>query len=109
MCKQCGKETDANNVCPHCGSNPGTAEKTHKALILAIVGLVVNLLVWPGIGTLLGGIGTPGWKDARKKGIIQLCLFTLGAILSVVGIGIPIMIGVWIWALVSSIKQIKNA
>lgn len=109
MCKQCGKETDANStVCPHCGSNIQT-EKTNKALILAIIGLAVNLLVWPGIGTILGGIGTPRWKDTRKKGIIQLCLFALGAILSVVGIGIPIVIGVWIWALVTSIKQIKDA
>lgn len=119
MCKQCGKETEEGKACPHCGSNPGTAEKNsgttekiQKTLILALVGLAVNLLVCPGVGTLLGGLGfseTPAWKDTKKKGIWQLVLFLAGAILSVIGIGIILMVIAWIWALISSIKQLKGA
>src|SRR3989344_3305382 len=68
--------------------------------VLTIIGLAVNVLFWPGLGTLIGG--------NTKKGIIQMILFVLGAVLSLVIIGIPIAIAIWIWALVSSIQQIKR-
>ena len=64
-----------------------------------IVGLVVNLF-FPGIGTII-------WGDT-KTGVIQLVLCVVGFFLSFVLIGIPIMIGVWIWALVCGIIKISK-
>lgn len=69
--------------------------------ILAIVGLIVNMFFWAGLGTLIGG--------DIKTGIIQMILFAIAIPLSFILIGIPLLIGVWIWALVSSIKQIQSA
>jgi len=71
--------------------------KPHRAN--AIGGLVINVLFWPGLGTIIGG--------ETKIGVWQMVLFAIGAILSFILIGIPLAIGIWIWALVSSINQIK--
>ena len=65
-----------------------------------VVALVANLLI-PGVGTLI--VGKTG------SGVIQLLLLTIGWILTftVIGaiVGVPLIIGVWIWGLVSVVKQ----
>lgn len=71
--------------------------KPHRAN--AIAGLVINVIFWPGLGTIIAG--------ETKIGIWQMVLFAIGAILSMVLIGIPLAIGIWIWALVSSINLVK--
>jgi len=60
------------------------------------VAIIVNIF-FPGVGTLIvGQIG---------KGVTQLILTLIAAAMSFTGvlsiIGIPLAIGVWIWALVS--------
>jgi len=60
-----------------------------------IVGLLVNLAI-PGLGTII-------WGDS-KRGVTQLVLFLVGWALRFIVIGIPFVIGVWIWALVDGIK-----
>ncbi len=67
---------------------------------MKIIAIIVNIF-FPGVGTLLvGKIGT---------GVTQIILtiiaafMTYTAILSIVGI--PLAIGVWIWALVSVAKS----
>ncbi len=75
--------------------NVETNDKT-----LAIVGLILNVLVLPGLGTIV-------WGDT-KKGVTQLVLFIIGIPLSLILIGIPLLIGVWIWALISSIDKVKQ-
>jgi len=65
-----------------------------------IVAIIVNFF-FPGLGTLLiGQIGT---------GIAQLLLTIVAAVMVATGvlsiIGIPLGIGVWIWALVSAAKS----
>jgi len=68
---------------------------------IAIAALLLNILIMPGLGTLVGGrIGT---------GITQLVLFIVGIPLSMIIIGIPLIIGVWIWGLVTGIQLIKEA
>ncbi len=71
--------------------------KPHQAN--AVAGLVINILFWPGLGTIIGG--------ETKTGVWQMILFAIGALLSLILIGIPLAIGIWIWAIVTSINQIK--
>ena len=64
---------------------------------MKVLGVIVNIFI-PGIGTMIvGRIG---------QGIVQLILYILGLIFSftIVGavIGVPLCIGVWIWAIVSA-------
>jgi TM2 domain-containing membrane protein YozV len=67
---------------------------------IAILALIVNLLI-PGIGSMIGG--------KVNTGIWQLVLLIVGAFLSIILIGIPLVIAAWIWALVTSIKIIQRA
>ena len=70
---------------------------------MKIVAIIVNFF-FPGLGTLLiGQIGT---------GVAQLLLTIVAAVMIATGvlsiIGIPLGIGVWIWALVSAAKSEVN-
>ena len=70
---------------------------------MKIVAIIVNFF-FPGLGTLLiGQIGT---------GVAQLLLTIVAAVMIATGvlsiIGIPLAIGVWIWALVSAAKSEAN-
>jgi len=44
-----------------------------------------------------------------KTGIIQIVLFVVSIPLWLILIGIPLSMGVWIWALVSGIQLLKEA
>ena len=82
---------------------------------MAVIALLLNILLLPGLGTLIAGRITTG--------IIQVVLLFLSWILIVVGvlflaflIGIPILIigcllslSVWIWSLITGIQLIKEA
>lgn len=91
-------------------------KRRHKKRIseaLAIVSLLINLVVLPGLGSLVGG--------RKKEGIIQLTLlfggFFVGLmlILSIIGIplGIPIIIIgpliAWVWGIITGIGLIREA
>ncbi|MFP4523065.1 MAG: hypothetical protein ACOCQQ_00645 [Candidatus Nanoarchaeia archaeon] len=84
-----------------------TTVKTKSASVakydktLTIVGLLLNVLFWPGLGTLIN-------KDTQK-GIIQMVLFIVSIPLMFVLIGFPLALGIWIWALVTSINQLNLA
>jgi TM2 domain-containing membrane protein YozV len=95
-CAGCGKVLHVSaETCPNCGY------KTESQKTKAIVGLVLNLLVWPGVGTIVGG--------ETRKGVWQIVLFLISIPLILVIIGIPLLIGIWIWALVTSINQITKS
>jgi TM2 domain-containing membrane protein YozV len=76
-------------------------QRHHKNETLAIVGLILNILIWPGLGTIVGG--------QTKKGLIQGFLFLISIPLMFVLVGIPLAVGVWVWAVVSSVQQIREA
>ena len=101
-CEGCGKKIHVNaKTCPHCGYTTKKSEEKATKKTLAIVGLILNVIIWPGLGTIIGGdVG---------KGIGQMVLFLISIPLIFILIGIPLLIGVWIWALVSSINQIKRS
>lgn len=107
-------------VCPHCGfsgaaptnapaaSPPPTAAPARPAPPgqgLAIVALVLNLVIIPGLGTIVGGrIG---------HGIAQIGLVVFGILLIFTIILIPIsivcFIAAWVWGIVSGIQLIQAA
>jgi len=91
---------EANNLHPPRSDSSNTSSK--KAL--AIVGLIVNLF-WPGLGTIIGGnVGI---------GLIQMAfhLFGVFCILTIIGaiIGVPLVVTMWVWALISSIIQLSRS
>lgn len=99
-CEGCGKTIHIKaRICPFCGYSL-SSEKNISA-IRAIVGLIFNVLIWPGLGTIVGG--------ETGTGIIQMIAAIISIPLIFILIGIPLLIGVWIWALISSIRQIKKA
>lgn len=100
-CGGCGKKIHLSaKQCPHCGYASEKSEvSTTKTR--AIVGLILNVLIWPGLGTIVGG--------ETGKGVTQMVLILISLPLMFVIIGVPLLIGVWIWALVSSIGQINRS
>lgn len=68
---------------------------------IALAALLLNILVLPGLGTIIGGRTT--------QGVWQLVLFIVSIPLIFILIGIPLAIGVWIWALVSGIQLVQEA
>lgn len=99
-CEGCGKKIHLNaKTCPHCGYTHKKSEGKATNKTLAIVGLILNIIIWPGLGTIIGGdVG---------KGVVQMVLSLVAIPLMYFLIGIPLIVGVWIWALISSINQIK--
>ncbi len=77
------------------------AKKKRISENLAIVCLILNIIILPGLGTLIGG--------KRREGIWQLVLFIVGIPLSLILIGIPMIIGAWIWGIVSGVELIKES
>lgn len=112
-------------VCPQCGFAGTVAKPTAPAAqvlsppapaplnrpasnnnqALAIVALILNILVIPGLGTLIGG--------RTNEGLAQLGLIVVGFVLIFTIILIPIsivaFIAAWIWGIVSGVQLISAA
>lgn len=71
-----------------------------KSETIAIIGLILNVLILPGLGSIIGG--------KTKTGIWQIILSVIGIILSFIIIGIPILIAVWIWGLITGIQIVQE-
>ena len=69
---------------------------------LAIVGLVLNILIIPGLGTLISG-----GPELKKSGIWQLVLAIVSVPLMFVIVGFPLYLGVWIWGIVTGVKMLQ--
>ena len=65
----------------------------------AIVGLILNLVI-PGVGSLI--------MKQTKVGIWQLVIYIVGVVTSWIFVGLPLMLGAWIWALITSIKALQK-
>lgn len=68
---------------------------------MAIACLLLNILIIPGLGSLLGG--------KKKEGTWQLVLALVGFVLSFILIGFPVIIAAWIWGLVTGINLVQEA
>jgi TM2 domain-containing membrane protein YozV len=71
---------------PQWGAAPQVILPKNPAL-----GVILSFFI-PGLGSMVNGSG--------GRGAVILILYTVGWILSLVLIGIPILIGAWIWGLV---------
>lgn len=67
---------------------------------VAVVALLLNILIWPGLGSLVGG---------RNAGWAQGFIFLAGIPLTIILIGIPMLIGAWVWGIVTGVDLINNA
>lgn len=85
--------------------DPQMALRSSAPESTALAGLLVNVLFLPGLGSLIGG--------KTNAGIFQLLMFLLGLplCLSVIGlvIGGPMVMGAWIWGLVTGVNMITEA
>jgi len=77
-----------------------SSRKKRPSQGIAIAALILNILIFPGLGTLVGG--------RTKTGLWQLILAIISLPLMFILIGIPLFIGVWIWGLVTGIQLIKE-
>lgn len=70
-----------------------------------VLALLLNILILPGLGSLIG--------KKTTAGIIQLVLVLIGFTftLTLIGaiLGVPLMIAAWIWALVTGIEILNEA
>lgn len=80
-----------------------TSEKT--TFNIAILGLILNILVFPGLGSMVGG--------RIKTGVIQFILMIVSILLdiTIIGLllGLPLGFGIWIWSLVTSIQVVQDS
>jgi len=68
---------------------------------VAILLLILNVIILPGLGTIIGG--------KNKEGIWQLILAIIGWITLIFWIGIPILLVAWIWGIFSGVKLIQES
>lgn len=66
----------------------------NKALLV----LILNILI-PGVGTIIYG--------ETQRGVLQLALYVVGWILTVILIGPLVSLGAWVWSLLDGIKYYK--
>jgi hypothetical protein len=67
----------------------------------AIVGLLLNMFFLPGVGSLVAG--------KTREGVIQTAMFVASFPLMLVLIGFPMLVGVWVWAMVTGIRAVNEA
>ncbi|MFH1331739.1 MAG: hypothetical protein ABIH63_00450 [archaeon] len=85
---------------------PKAVRKAEKPnLGLAIAGLIINIVLLPGLGSVIAG--------KTKTGLWQLLLIVLGIVftLTVIGaiIGVPLIFIAWIWGIVTGVQVVKEA
>lgn len=67
---------------------------------LPVLALILNILILPGLGSIIGG--------KTKTGVWQIVLFAVGVVLSLILVGIPLIIAAWIWGLITGIQMIQE-
>lgn len=67
----------------------------------ALAGLLLNALMLPGLGSLVGGKTT--------EGLLQLTLLFVGFPLAFVLVGIPMVITAWVWGIVTGVRMLQES
>lgn len=77
--------------------------KNKNAFANAVVGLILNLQVFPGLGSIIAG--------DKKNGGFQIALSVVAILLmleqSLIAFGALLILIAWLWALISGIKMIR--
>lgn len=76
------------------------SRRSSKNETLPVIALILNVLILPGLGSIIGG--------KTKTGIWQIVLFSIGVVLSLILVGIPLLIAAWIWGLITGIQMIQE-
>ena len=94
FCQSCGEKININaEICPHCGVRvAGMAPSEEKSVVLA----AILSFLFPGLGHLYNGL--------TKKGVSFIIAYIISAVLILLVIGFVLVLIVWIWALIDSIK-----
>ena len=78
--------------------------KNKNAFANSVIGLIINLQVFPGIGSLIG----------KKKidGLFQILITIVGGLLmldrSLVAFGVILIMIAWLWALFTGVKMVRE-
>lgn len=77
-------------------------KKQNKSLTLAVIGLILNIFPFPGIGSMVAG--------KTRAGISQFVLGMVGVILTLVytGVGFVLTIIAFVWGIVTGINLINE-
>jgi TM2 domain-containing membrane protein YozV len=67
----------------------------------AVASMFLNAMVCPGVGSLVGG--------KTGTGLAQLSLFLIGLPLAVVAVGLPLVVGAWVWGIATGAQLIAEA
>lgn len=95
FCQSCGKKININaEVCPYCGVRVAnvTSYAEKNVLLSAILSII-----FPGLGQIYLGL--------NKKGISFIIAYIISAILIMLLIGFVLVLIIWVWALIDSIKS----
>lgn len=101
-------------VCGTCGyagplpasyAPPVPVARTGPSMGVAVAALLLNVLVWPGLGTMIGGRVGEGLTQGFLTLLGVLLLFTV----LLIPVSILLFIGMWIWGLLSGIALIQQA
>ena len=95
FCQSCGQKININaEICPHCGVRVANIRSSdEKSVVLS----AILSFLFPGLGHLYIGL--------TKKGVSFIIAYIVSAILIFLLIGIVLVIIVWLWALIDSIKS----
>ncbi|HWM85631.1 MAG TPA: hypothetical protein VNO33_07330 [Kofleriaceae bacterium] len=97
---------------------PGAGARPPRALVLrgvtpaaweprrvgpgqAVASMFLNAMVCPGVGSLVGG--------KTGTGLAQLTLFLLGLPLALIAVGLPLVLGAWVWGIATGAQLIAEA
>ena len=95
FCQTCGEKININaEICPHCGVRVANIRSSEEKSVL--LSAILSFL-FPGLGHLYLGL--------TKKGVSFIIAYIVSAILIFLLIGIVLVIIVWIWSLIDSIKS----
>ena len=95
VCQSCGQKININaEICPHCGVRVANIRGSDEKSV--VLSAILSFLV-PGLGHLYIGL--------TKKGVSFIIAYIVSAILIFLLIGIVLVIIVWLWALIDSIKS----
>lgn len=95
FCQSCGQKININaEICPHCGVRVASIHSSEEKSV--ILSAILSFL-FPGLGHLYIGL--------TKKGISFIIAYIVSAILIMLLIGMLLVIIVWLWALIDSIKS----
>lgn len=67
----------------------------------AVASMFLNAMVCPGVGSLVGG--------KTGTGLAQLSLFLIGLPLAVIAVGLPLVLGAWVWGIATGAQLIAEA